>query len=391
MVQLREGTQKIVDMYNDKNNGNSFYMDDSFYKNQVMRGAVTVTYDEFAKYEHDLDNQKCDDKQAIVNHVMEFLDRDDRAYIDEQMYDVAREYLKDDRASDLSEDESDLAGHLIGHIRANDDSYEMTEMKKFEDMVEFEGGYKKYFVSYSDLNDFDKDLDEQLSDKIADGISMNEVVENFNELSQAEQLDHDENDLNPGTQKIVDMYTEKYTVTNDIDEHSYYMHDARRSHPEVVEMENILDEHKFDNSQSLVNNVSTFLDRDDRDFIEYFELDKELNRTSSELIDQIRATDDTNNVKALKQEAEDLTHEFGAPTKYFVTSDDLKEFDNDLNKHLSDKISDGMSMKEVVENFKELSQAQADRKAQETGNERVEQLELNLEGLDDESDLFPGK
>lgn len=212
MVQLREGTQKIVDMYNDKNNGNSFYMDDSFYMNQVMRGAVTVTYDEFAKYEHDLDNQKFDDKQAIVNHVMEFLDRDDRAYIDEQMYDVAREYLKDDRASDLSEDESDLAGHLIGHIRANDDSYEMTEMKKFEDMVEFEGGYKKYFVSYSDLNDFDKDLDEQLSDKIADGIAMNEVVGNFNELSQAqetgnervEQLElnleglDDENELYPG-------------------------------------------------------------------------------------------------------------------------------------------------------------------------------------------------
>lgn len=212
MVQLREGTQKIVNMYNDKNNCTTFYMDDLFYRNDAYVGGLGDSFDEIVETEHALDEQKFNNSQDIVNHALEFADRDDRYFIDIQLHDSGREYLTDSRATDLSEDESDVIGHLIGHIRADDDSFELDDMKHTADMIEFQGGYDKYFVSYRDLNDFDKDLKEQLSDKIADGISMNEVIENFNELSQAqetgnervEQLElnleglDDEKDLFPG-------------------------------------------------------------------------------------------------------------------------------------------------------------------------------------------------
>ena len=202
MVQLREGTQKIVDMYNDKNENKGFYMSESLHRTQVRWGRESRTYDEFVEAEHSLDNQKFDNNQSLVNHVMEFIDRDDREFVEKQIYGYS-----------LSEEErSDLTGEPIIHIRANDDSDELNDMKELEQHVESYGAPKKYFVSYSDLNDFDKDLSEQLSDKIADGISMNEVVENFNELSQAqetgnervEQLElnleglDDEKDLFPG-------------------------------------------------------------------------------------------------------------------------------------------------------------------------------------------------
>lgn len=212
MVQLREGTQKIVDMYNDKNNNNSYYMDDVFYRHDAYNGVLSQSYDKMVEYEHVLDDRKLDSTQALVNHAVSFADRDDRQFIDVILYDYDR-WLKDSRVSDLPEDESKIVGHVIGHIRADDDSYELYDMKRTANQIyELEGGYKKYFISYRDLNDFDNDLKEQLSAKIADGISMNEVIENFNELSQAqetgnervEQLElnleglDDESDLFPG-------------------------------------------------------------------------------------------------------------------------------------------------------------------------------------------------
>lgn len=177
--------------------------------------------------------------------------------------------------------------------------------------------------------------------------------------------------LREGTQKIVDMYNDKAD--------SYYMSYVA---PEDVEMENVLDAHQFDNSQSLVNNVMTYLDRDDRNFIETYDFDEQ--DREKYLIGHIRANDNSDELKGMKAMANEM-EVAGAPKKYFVSFSDLNDFGKDLDEQLADKLADGMSMNEVVENFNELSQAQSN------GNERVEQLDLNLEGLDDERDLFPGK